>query len=67
MLVVKRDTPCTSILLLALVVVKRIHPARPYYCQWKGYMLHVHTAGDGKGYTLTSILLVLVKGYPVHV
>jgi hypothetical protein len=35
---------CKSILLL----VKRIHPASPYYWWWKGYILHVQTAGSEK-------------------
>ncbi len=29
-----------------------IHPARSHCCWWKGYTLHVHTAGGGKEYTL---------------
>jgi hypothetical protein len=43
-----RDTPCTSILL----VVEGIHHALQYYWLWKGYTMHVNTAGDRNGYTL---------------
>jgi hypothetical protein len=45
-----KDTPCTSI--PVLLVMERIHPAHPYYYWWKGYTLHVYTAGDGKGYAM---------------
>jgi hypothetical protein len=67
-LVVKRDTNCTSILL----VVEGIHPARQYCWRWKGYTLHLHillvvegihmhvnTTGGGRDKPCTSILLVV--------
>jgi hypothetical protein len=53
-LLVKRDTPCTCTSIL--LVVEGI--------QWKGYTLHVNTAGGGRDTPCTSILLVMEMDTP---
>ncbi len=53
LLEVERDTPCTS----TLHAAERDTPSRLRRWLWKGIQSHVHTAGGGKGYNLTSTLL----------
>jgi hypothetical protein len=58
MLAVERDTPCTFMFILLVVV------------HGKGYTLHVHTVSDGKGYNLHVHIAGDGKGpqrYTVHV
>jgi hypothetical protein len=44
--------------------VERIHPAHPYCWRWKGYTLHIHTAGGGKDTPCTTILLAVERDTP---
>ncbi len=53
LLTVERETPLTA--------KPSAAPSRLHCWRWKGIQPHVHTAGGGKGYTLTSTLLTVER------